>query len=278
MVLQSKVKGVCYALGCVEDSPLNDEAHSILPDSYNNQHCIDSSSSAETTLVFLSDRLLLGEALFCRTARLLGMGYEYVNANKALHWKEDFWRYGKGAIVVVDFSTVDQFDTNDLASLALSSGKLIAFVEVATHGVCARLLSCGFTSIIDMSVGEEELELIVALAKTGQTFLPNIKGEFHFQAGHFVGNREGVQKLLFVALPEMGMQPPTRAEMDVVIELLKGSPNKEIALQIGKSIATVKMHVLRMCRRYGFSNRLQLVIFLQTIIRERAGNLGVSAA
>jgi two-component system nitrate/nitrite response regulator NarL len=57
----------------------------------------------------------------------------------------------------------------------------------------------------------------------------------------------------------MGM---TARQLDVVGELMHGSSNKTIAYKLGISQATVKVHLRSIMKKFGFTNRVQIVLYI----------------
>lgn len=54
-------------------------------------------------------------------------------------------------------------------------------------------------------------------------------------------------------------------EMDVLVELAAGKPNKEIAKALDLAEPTVKMHVTAICRKIGAQNRTQAVVLARDL-------------
>jgi len=62
----------------------------------------------------------------------------------------------------------------------------------------------------------------------------------------------------------------TPRQLDVIVEMCKGKPNKEIARALGMAEATVKLHLTEIFRTLGVRNRSQAII--------KASNLPITKA
>jgi DNA-binding CsgD family transcriptional regulator len=62
----------------------------------------------------------------------------------------------------------------------------------------------------------------------------------------------------------------TPRQLDVIVEMCKGKPNKEIARALGMAEATVKLHLTEIFKTLGVRNRSQAII--------KASNLPITTA
>jgi DNA-binding NarL/FixJ family response regulator len=67
---------------------------------------------------------------------------------------------------------------------------------------------------------------------------------------------------------ELGLTP---RQSDVLMQLLQGNPNKEIARRLGLSVETVKDHVQAVLRTLGVSSRTQAVLAVSQMSQNRMG-------
>jgi DNA-binding NarL/FixJ family response regulator len=67
---------------------------------------------------------------------------------------------------------------------------------------------------------------------------------------------------------ELGLTP---RQSDVLMQLLQGKPNKEIARRLGLSVETVKDHVQAVLRTLGVSSRTQAVLAVSQMSQARMG-------
>lgn len=58
----------------------------------------------------------------------------------------------------------------------------------------------------------------------------------------------------------------TAAERRVIPFVLKGAPNKEIAVRLDMAMTSVKLHVRTLCRKLGVTNRTQAAIALHQMM------------
>jgi DNA-binding NarL/FixJ family response regulator len=58
--------------------------------------------------------------------------------------------------------------------------------------------------------------------------------------------------------PTLPLPAISDRQKDVLVRVVAGAPNKEIARQLGLSEVTTKIHVASLCRKFGVANRTQL--------------------
>lgn len=223
---------------------------------------------ATSVLYFVSDRALLGESIFLRAAERLEMDFEFVQANLLLIGEARLRLSQADSIAVLDmasFPKVPGQNIQDLIEMVRPIQTIVALIERATTHSTKALIEAGFASVIDMSVSEGVLPMILKLSRSGQVFLPRFEFRNTAASPDFQSDMPDAFPSLERTLSEMGVKLPSEAEKDVLLELLRGSSNKEIATNIGRSVPTVKMHISRMCRRYGAANRVQLVLFFRSM-------------
>ncbi len=105
------------------------------------------------------------------------------------------------------------------------------------------LIAAGAAGVFPKAMSAPALLMALKLAVSGQVFVP------------WSGD------LAQPAEPEQPVEPlPALSDRqkDVLVRVVAGSPNKEIARQLGLSEVTVKIHVASLCRKFQVANRTQL--------------------
>lgn len=105
------------------------------------------------------------------------------------------------------------------------------------------LIAAGAAGVFPKAMSAPALLMALKLALSGQVFVP--------WSGDLAKPAETEQAAL--PLPEISSR-----QMDVLVRVVAGAPNKEIARQLGLSEVTIKIHVAALCRKFEVANRTQL--------------------
>lgn len=105
------------------------------------------------------------------------------------------------------------------------------------------LIAAGAAGVFPKAMSAPSLLMALKLALSGQVFMP-WSGDLAKPAEPLAPD---------AALPEL-----SKRQMDVLVRVAAGAPNKEIARQLGLSEVTIKIHVAALCRKFDVANRTQL--------------------
>lgn len=115
-----------------------------------------------------------------------------------------------------------------------------------------RAISMGARGYILKSSSEHVLQHAISLAMSGETYIPS--GIFLNSSGQLTGGgTESVRN----DNPGNPLSRLTARQRDVLTRLMDGSPNKEIARELGLLESTVKAHVKAILKKLGATNRTQ---------------------
>jgi two-component system, NarL family, nitrate/nitrite response regulator NarL len=108
------------------------------------------------------------------------------------------------------------------------------------------LIAAGAVGVFPKAMSAPALLMALKLARSGQVFVP--------WSGDLARPAEP---------PEPGqsavpLPPISDRQKEVLVRVVAGAPNKEIARQLGLSEVTIKIHVASLCRKFGVANRTQL--------------------
>lgn len=106
------------------------------------------------------------------------------------------------------------------------------------------LIAAGAVGVFPKAMSAPALLMALKLALSGQVFVP--------WSGDLAKPADVDQP---AALPLPALSP---RQMDVLVRVAAGAPNKEIARQLGLSEVTIKIHVASLCRKFEVANRTQL--------------------
>lgn len=115
-----------------------------------------------------------------------------------------------------------------------------------------RAISMGARGYILKSSSEHVLQHAISLAMSGETYIPS--GIFLDSSGRFTG---GGTEAAPNDNPGNPLSRLTARQRDVLTRLMDGSPNKEIARELGLLESTVKAHVKAILKKLGATNRTQ---------------------
>ncbi len=115
-----------------------------------------------------------------------------------------------------------------------------------------RAISMGARGYILKSSSEHVLQHAISLAMSGETYIPS--GIFLDSSGRFTG---GGTESARNDNPGNPLSRLTARQRDVLTRLMDGSPNKEIARELGLLESTVKAHVKAILKKLGATNRTQ---------------------
>lgn len=90
----------------------------------------------------------------------------------------------------------------------------------------------------------------------GERYIPRENNDNEFQASYYTDNHD---KSITVE-NKNNKKVLSPREQDVLSFLIKGASNKEIALELGLQVVTVKLHVRGICRKLDAKNRTQAAI------------------
>lgn len=111
-------------------------------------------------------------------------------------------------------------------------------------------LEAGARGYILKSSSEETLRNALALVLAGETYLP--ANVFFDRARRWTGDRRSEAP---VPPPDSPLAALTSRQRDVLVHLIDGKSNKEIARQLGLLESTVKAHVKAILDKLGVDNR-----------------------
>ena len=115
-----------------------------------------------------------------------------------------------------------------------------------------RAIGMGARGYILKSSSEHVLQHAISLAMSGETYIPS--GIFLDSSGQLTG---GGTESARNDTPGNPLSRLTARQRDVLTRLMDGSPNKEIARELGLLESTVKAHVKAILKKLGAANRTQ---------------------
>lgn len=104
------------------------------------------------------------------------------------------------------------------------------------------LIAAGAAGVFPKTMSAPALLMALKLALSGQVFMP--------WSGDLAKAETAPSD---AALPAL-----SKRQMDVLVHVAAGAPNKEIARHLGLSEVTIKIHVAALCRKFEVANRTQL--------------------
>ena len=105
------------------------------------------------------------------------------------------------------------------------------------------LIAAGAAGVFPKAMSAPALLMALKLALSGQVFVP--------WSGDLAKPAEAEQ-------PTLPLPAISDRQKDVLVRVVAGAPNKEIARQLGLSEVTIKIHVAALCRKFEVANRTQL--------------------
>ncbi len=105
------------------------------------------------------------------------------------------------------------------------------------------LIAAGAAGVFPKAMSAPALLMALKLALSGQVFMP--------WSGDLAKPAENEQ-------PTLPLPALSDRQKDVLVRVVAGAPNKEIARQLGLSEVTIKIHVAALCRKFEVANRTQL--------------------
>jgi DNA-binding NarL/FixJ family response regulator len=115
-----------------------------------------------------------------------------------------------------------------------------------------RAIGMGARGYILKSSSEHVLEHAISLAMSGETYIPS--GVFLDSGGRLIAPGGAASHDYDPSNPLSQLTPRQR---DVLACMMDGSPNKEIARELGLLESTVKAHVKAILKKLGAANRTQ---------------------
>lgn len=121
--------------------------------------------------------------------------------------------------------------------IAANKGKPVAIVSgTADRNVAEQAIKLGAVGFVPKTLAAKSIVSAVKFMASGEVFAP-----FGFM------HREEVD----------GNSAITKRERDVLVGLVAGKSNKEIAIDLDLQEVTIKLHVKTLCRKLGAKNRTQ---------------------
>jgi DNA-binding NarL/FixJ family response regulator len=113
-----------------------------------------------------------------------------------------------------------------------------------------RAIRMGARGYILKSSSEKVLQHAISLAMSGETYIPS--GIFLDSSGRIVAPEKPNRASYDAGNP---LNQLTQRQRDVLARMMGGSPNKEIARELGLLESTVKAHVKTILKKLGAANR-----------------------
>lgn len=146
-------------------------------------------------------------------------------------------------LVLLDYRMPGMNGLDGLARvIGLEGGQRVALMSgEATREVAEKALTLGAAGFVPKTLGGRALIEVVRKMAAGERFVPD-----DFPA------TEMAKPAILARL--------TGRETDVLMALVAGKPNKQIARDLGLSEPTIKLHLKTMFRKMGVSNRTQAAL------------------
>lgn len=125
---------------------------------------------------------------------------------------------------------------------AAKGAKVALFTAHADRQIVMRALKVGVRGIIPKTMPLQALDSVLRLIHSGELFVPS---------------------RLMQENEDVGPNELTQIELLVLSMAAEGLTNKRIAVDIGATEATIKMHMRAICKKLGASNRAHAAIIAQ---------------
>jgi len=141
-------------------------------------------------------------------------------------------------LVLLDYSMPGMDGLEGLSKMiAANQGKPVAILSgTADRNVAEQAIKAGAVGFVPKTLAAKSIVSAVKFMASGEVFAP-----FGFM------HREEVD----------GNSAITKRERDVLVGLMAGKSNKEIAIDLDLQEVTIKLHVKTLCRKLGAKNRTQ---------------------
>lgn len=145
---------------------------------------------------------------------------------------------GAFELVLLDYTMPGMEGLTGLTKMiAANKGKPVAIVSgTADRNVAEQAIKLGAVGFVPKTLAAKSIVSAVKFMASGEVFAP-----FGFM------HREEVD----------GNSAITKRERDVLVGLVAGKSNKEIAIDLDLQEVTIKLHVKTLCRKLGAKNRTQ---------------------
>lgn len=136
-------------------------------------------------------------------------------------------------------------------------------------------IDLGAMGFVPKRASNETLMEALRLVMSGGIYVPQMQlGAGEAEPGPAIPAAQPAAHQRAPSFEELGLTP---RQSDVLMQLLQGKPNKEIARRLGLSVETVKDHVQAVLRTLGVSSRTQAVLAVSQMSQSRSSLPGFGA-
>lgn len=240
---------------------------------------VDRSSDAQTSdgdllkvaplFLCVSENTMLFNLLFAPTAESMGMIPKMVSIEHVGDFLSSASKMPKITVLELEENS-DLMIFKDEALLSLTkTSNMVVLANDVNRARATALLSLGVLSIVKTTINPKAFMPIMQLAALSEPYVPHdlfMVGTVEFKDGK--PNNINVSTRNALRYLEENSHP-SRREVDVLMCVAEGKTNKEICNKLNIAEPTVKMHISRLMRRFGVSNRTKLCLIAQDFFRVR---------
>jgi two-component system nitrate/nitrite response regulator NarL len=205
-------------------------------------------------ILIADDHQLLADAL-ARLVRENESDAEVLQASSLADAMEAMDRDGPVEIVLLDYDLpgMDGIDGLDKVRGRFPQIPCAIFSGLTDAGVASRALARGAAGFIPKSLSAPAFFHAIKLMQVGEKFIP---AELYENITLDAGNVQSQSANAEAFIAAKGL---SRREVDVLAALVKGISNREIGEELGVEEVTIKLHLRRIYKKIGVSNRTQAV-------------------
>lgn len=199
---------------------------------------------AEWRVLLADDHAMVREALAQMLERL-DSNLRVLQARNVDEARELLKAEGNFSLVLLDYNMPGMSGAATITALkteypGLPIGVISGYVSSEE---VEPLIAAGAAGVFPKAMSAPALLMALKLALSGQVFMP--------WSGDLAKPAETEQ-------PTLPLPALSQRQKDVLVRVVAGAPNKEIARQLGLSEVTIKIHVASLCRKFEVANRTQL--------------------
>jgi len=140
---------------------------------------------------------------------------------------------------------------------------LVCLMEVGDHTTAQRVIQLGSKGVITSSMSGGEFLAVLQLVLAGGVFIPSeLMRSLDAVPAPVTDNPFPSQEVDRLANNIISSYPLTERQIEVLVHLAEGRPNKTISDVMGISINTVKAHLTSIFKILGVKNRTEVVSLL----------------
>lgn len=205
-------------------------------------------------ILIADDHQLLADAL-ARLVRENESDAEVLQASSLADAMEAMDRNGPVEIVLLDYDLpgMDGIDGLEKMRGRFPQVPCAIFSGMTDAGIATRALARGAAGFIPKSLSAPAFFHAIKLMQVGERFIPAELYE------NIANDAENIQPGSANADAFIAATGLSRREVDVLASLVKGISNREIGVELGVEEVTIKLHLRRIYKKLGVSNRTQAV-------------------